>query len=267
MICWGGNMFTKLRRLFSRRVFMHVTSAFLCVCLWSTIGLAQMAGGNVEITVEVDRDHVPVGVIMVPGCGSLIPDLRLLVHEQALQNAVVSLHSPSKKASGVNANPSTHRLQLRDCAIWPRVQTATVHDRIGLINKDADQHEVLISTGAGAELTTFLLAPQNHYEFEVAFSGQLKIQCFDHPWEKNYLWVFDHPHHGVTNECGIATISGFEKVGHAQFAVIHELWPEPSFVHVADKRVGKVQLKLSNADLPHHAQNVPSSAFFTRDQP
>jgi hypothetical protein len=93
-----------------------------------------------------------------------------------------------------------------NCILDPRVQAVTVGTTVNVINDDKVLHK-LIFTKFGTHdtlvVTPFFNSGQIVATERLAKTpGLVEVRCVEHPWERGYIAVFDHPYFAVTEDNG-----------------------------------------------------------------
>ena len=113
-----------------------------------------------------------------------------------------------------------------DCQYSPRVQGVRVGQRLLINNRDQTQHNAHPVPVNNAEWNQS--QPANVPPLVKVFSrSEVAIPFKDnqHPWEKAYVGVFDHPFFAVSDEFGNFQINGLPP-GKYVFGTWHERWAE-----------------------------------------
>ena len=93
-----------------------------------------------------------------------------------------------------------------DCVLDPRVQAVTIGTTVTVINDDKVLHR-LVFTKLGTHdtlvVTPFFNSGQIVATERLAKTpGVVAVTCADHPWERGFIAVFDHPYFAVTEDNG-----------------------------------------------------------------
>ncbi len=164
-------------------------------------------GGNIEGTVEfagktIPKDETLAVTSDTAYCGKSLPAEKYVINaERRIKNAVVFIEDiESGKAIPDEAATVTNL----KCMFVPHVVVGFKGNRFVMKNDDPILHtfDVHASLG-GREINHFAF-----YEKGLSVTktlpkpGLLKISCYIHPWQRSYVYVFDHPYAAVTDENG-----------------------------------------------------------------
>lgn len=148
--------------------------------------------------------------------------------EGKLANVLVYVEGASLGEYEFTPPTSTVTLEHRGCSYLPRVSGVRVGQPLVILNLDATMHTTHPLTQKNPEWnqtqppgTPPLVKTFKRPEKFVAF------RCNQHPWEKAYVGVFDHPFFAVSDEQGSFKIEGLPP---GQYKVIawHERFGEKS---------------------------------------
>jgi plastocyanin len=189
------------------------------------------ANGTIEGTIRL-TGAAPVGtarpIVKDTGvCGKEAPDESVVVGKTgALANVVVFVNDarfPGKAAPTAGA-----AVDQKKCRYAPHVQAVTVGTPLAVMNNDAVLHNVHGNEAKpdAPALTVFNVAmPILGQKLPVTMSkpGLVRLQCdAGHTWMNAWIYVFDHPYFGVTDEGGKFVIADVPPGEH-----VVELWHEP----------------------------------------
>jgi len=189
-----------------------------------------------------------------PVCVELNPKPEtqwLMVNENKLQNAFVYLKGEPLKTYRFAMPDTDVVLVQRNCQFSPRVLGLRVGQQLQIINSDATVHNVHPLPKANPEWNQS--HPAGSPPLVKTFArAEVAIPFKDnqHPWEKAYVAVMDHPFFAVSDEFGRFEIRGLPP-GTYTLVVWHE-------------RLGEQQLEITfvpgesrNADFTFDADKKP----------
>ena len=146
----------------------------------------------------------------------------LLVSNNKVQNAFVYLKSEFLNAHRFAVPDSDVVLVQRNCYYSPRVLGLRVGQNLQIINGDATIHNVHPTPKSNQEWNFShpadaapIVKTFSHAEVLIPFKDN------QHPWEKAYVAVMDHPFFGVSDESGRFEIRGLPP-GTYTLVVWHE---------------------------------------------
>jgi plastocyanin len=160
-------------------------------------------------------------------CGKETPNESVVVGKTgALANTVVFV--TGARFAGKLPPTAGASVDQRKCRYLPHVQAVTVGTQLQVMNNDAILHNVHGNEARAdaPSLTVFNVAmPILGQKLPVAMnkSGLVRLQCdAGHTWMSAWIYVFDHPYFGVTDEGGKFVIADVPAGEH-----VVELWHEP----------------------------------------
>ena len=180
------------------------------------------AAGSVDLGSVKYRTSASLGAT-----GSLRGTIKLEAPSRADANPTASRLCGSKAAAaakdkagalvwitGISSGkslPIEKRAELSsdDCLVIPPVQAAVVGTTFNVFNDDKALHKFVFTRGTSDTLAVmpFFNAGQVVASEKLAkTSGIVEIRCAQHPWERGYIAVFDHPYFDVTDASGKFTI-------------------------------------------------------------
>jgi carboxypeptidase family protein len=160
-----------------------------------------------------------------PVCGELnvIPKLDdLIVNENKLVNAFVYLKGAPLSGYRFPAPDSEVELQHRSCYYSPHVLGIRVGQNLRIVNGDPTTHNTHAIPKANPEWNQS--APPGSPPFVKRFMRAeilIPIKDNQHPWERAYVAVVDHPFFAVSDEFGRFEIRGLPP-GTYTLVVWHE---------------------------------------------
>ena len=192
--------------------------------------LYQLAGNEATITGTINvTGTVPKALLIDmyadPVCveSNLKPQTEdLIVSENKLQNAFVYLKSDPRNRYRFAVVDSEVVLQHRNCQYSPRVLGVMVGQKLSVVNSDQTIHNTHPTPKFNPEWNTSS-PPNSPPVVKMLTRPEIIIPFKDnqHPWEKAYVAVMDHPFFAVTNEFGRFEIHGVPP-GSYTLVVWHE---------------------------------------------
>jgi hypothetical protein len=148
-----------------------------------------------------------------PTCAQGNPDLRtewFVVRNDRLANVLVYISAGEILDRHSFETPSTAVLMERKgCRYEPHVLGLQVNQPLMIINSDNTQHNTHPVPKINAEWNQ--TQPEGAAPFVKTFARPellIPFKCNQHPWEKTYVSVFNHPFFAVTDEDGNYKIEG-----------------------------------------------------------
>jgi hypothetical protein len=150
----------------------------------------------------------------------------LLTNDDNLMNAFVYVTGDPVKAHRFELPDSDVALQRVNCQFSPRVLGLRVGQNLVIWNRDPTQHNTHPVPKLNAEWN-FTQAPQGPpivktFPREEAL---IPVKCNQHPWEKAFVGVLNHPFFAISNELGSYEIRGLPP-GTYKFVAWHEAFEE-----------------------------------------
>ena len=179
--------------------------------LYQPTGSEATLTGTINVTGTVPRPR-KIDTAADPVCSERIRQLYtddLIVHENNLQNAFVYVKSESLANYRFAMPESDAVLVQRDCQFAPHVLGMRTGQRLQVINADQTHHNVHPVPKANREWnqTHPPNAPPITKSFEHA-EVLIPFKDNQHPWERAYVAVMDHPFFAVSDEFGKFEIRG-----------------------------------------------------------
>ena len=165
------------------------------------------------ITVEGTRPK-PLKIDMTadPICGELNHNREpewLLTNDDKLQNAFVYVTSDLLKAHRFELPGSDVSLQRLNCQFSPRVLGLRVGQNLLIWNRDPTHHNTHPIPKLNVEWNQ--TQPPHTEPLVKTFTREealIPFKCNQHPWERGYVGVLNHPFFTVSNELGNYEIRG-----------------------------------------------------------
>jgi hypothetical protein len=222
--------------------------------------LYQLTGNEATITGAVNvTGAIPkplrIDTAADPVCTESNPQLNTddwIVHENSVQNAFVYVKSDSL-AKYRFAMPETDAVLVqRNCQMSPHVFGMRAGQKLQVVNADQTQHNVHPTPKNNPEWNQS--HPAGAPPITKTFTRPevlIPVKDNQHPWEKAYVGVMDHPFFAVTDEFGRFEIRGLPP-GIYTLVVWHE-------------RLGEQQVEIAvapgeirNADFTFDADKRPN---------
>lgn len=204
--------------------------------LYNPTGNEATVTGTINVTGTISKPRL-IDMAADPICGELNLNPRtgdLIVREDKLQNAFVYLKGDSLKAYRFPVPDIDVVLVQRNCFFSPHVLGLQAGQQLQIVNADPTVHNVHPTPKYNPEWNQ--THPANAPPIVKTFSrAEVLIPFKDnqHPWEKAYVAVMDHPFFAVSDEYGRFEIRGLPP-GTYTLVVWHE-------------RLGEQQLKITVA--------------------
>jgi hypothetical protein len=163
-------------------------------------------GGSIEGVVEyagavVPKDAEVALTSETALCGKSLPAERYLIKGRKVKNAVVFL-AGMKTGKKVPDAPVT--VTNRKCRFEPHVAVGFKGNLFMAKNDDPVLHQFdLHAAIGGAEIFSIGLHEQGSSVTKtLRKTGLMELSCYVHPWQRAYVYIFDHPYAAVTGEEG-----------------------------------------------------------------
>ena len=155
-----------------------------------------------------------------------------IANENRLVNAFVYVKGDSLAAYKFSQSDSGVTLERKKCGYSPRVLGLRVGQSLVVVNSDPTTHNTHPTPKLNREWN-YSQAPQGEPIIKTFSREEVLIpfKCNQHPWEKAYVAVLDHPFFAVTDTSGNFEIRGLP-AGNYTLVVWHE-------------RLGEQQLQIS----------------------
>jgi hypothetical protein len=165
-------------------------------------------------------------------CGDHVPDESLQVGSTGqVKNVAVVLDGI---LAGKAAAPTLARLDNRNCAFVPRVQTLTLGQTLELRNSDPILHDAHARLNFAETLFNLGLPVWRRVQSKLSHPGLVVVDCnVLHTWMRAYIMVTEHPYATVTDAAGRFTL---DQVPAGQYTL--RLWHE---------RLGRLEAAVSVA--------------------
>lgn len=229
----------------------------------------EPAKGSLLVRVKLDAEPPRLPQVVVHKnmefCGETLEDPVLLVKNRAIQNVIVSLEWQGGKTL---VKPKPLELKSQHCLMEPRIQSSETGVILLINSGDPITHSP--HGWWNDERTVFnltLLDPKLSFKRKLSWPGLYRVDCDTHTWMRSYIWVFDHPYHGVTNAEGAVNLVDLP-VGKWRAKAWHEILGEQTqeitirpgaqskwspLFSFADKRAGKLRPETRTPWPPTHS--------------
>lgn len=163
-------------------------------------------GGTIEGVVKYTGANVPTDPVLTVTtdteyCGKTLPANKYLIKDRNIKNVIVYIEGV--KAGKAIPHESAAVTSLK-CEFSPRVSVGFKGNKFIMKNEDPVFHtfDVHVSQG-GKELYHFAI-PEKGSSVTKTLSkeGILSVTCYAHPWQRAYIYIFDHPYAVITDENG-----------------------------------------------------------------
>lgn len=154
-------------------------------------------------------------------CGKKMTDPVLIVQDQGVQGAVVSIDWTGEIL--MEDPPQNVSLQSRQCLFQPRIQATQIGAFLELKSGDEithNPHGWWNNTKTVFNIT--LLNPNLKFKRKLKWEGIYRVECDTHTWMKAYILVFKHPFYTVTGAAGTFVLENIP-IGRYTLRVWHEV--------------------------------------------
>jgi Polysaccharide lyase family 4, domain II len=163
-------------------------------------------GGSLEGIVEIVGANVPADPVLTltsetKYCGNSLPAKKYLIKDRRIENVVVSLVGikAGKPIPGGVVTVTNH-----NCEFIPHVAIGFKGNKIAMKTDDPVLHTFdLHASVSGKELFHVGLHEKgSSVTKKLPKAGLIELSCYVHPWQRAYIYVFDHPYAAITDEQG-----------------------------------------------------------------
>jgi polysaccharide lyase family 4-like protein len=188
-----------------------LTSALVMLLSFSSVSSAYEAreikdGGSIEGVVEYSGVTIPKDPTITltsetAYCGNSLPAERYLIKERKVENAVVYLVG-IERGKAVPDKPVI--VTNTKCRFEPHVAVGFKGNRFIARNDDPVLHQFDMHAAIdGAEIYSVSLHEKGASATKtLPKTGLMELSCYVHPWQRAYVYIFDHPYATVTDENG-----------------------------------------------------------------
>jgi plastocyanin len=192
-------------------------AALLALLLLPGAALADDVTGQVRFT----GPPPPAGATLPTNkdretCGPSVPDESLLVSEGGVENVVVRVEVPGRRAA-----PRGLTLDQRRCRYLPRAQAAAPGSTLELRNGDPVLHNVHGYAGAATAFNVPMPLKDVGTRRALPRPGVIRVGCDVHAWMAASIVVTETPFVAVTGKGGRFTLPGLP-AGSWQAVAWHE---------------------------------------------
>jgi polysaccharide lyase family 4-like protein len=163
------------------------------------VKLAAAAPTIAPITVTKNQDY----------CGETIANpVYVIGKDGGLQNVVVYLKDITK-GKALPTDPAAISLLNTHCMFSPRVQGATVAQKITISSDDPVLHNTHPQNSETNATIYNIALPYKGFSVTKPLPTTpelIKVKCDAHEWMHAWIWEFDHPYFATTGEDGKFTI-------------------------------------------------------------
>jgi hypothetical protein len=189
-------------------VFIGMLSLFFCYFSPTSFAYESIPfknGGSVEGVVEFAGKVPPDPMLTLSSeteyCGATLPAQKYLITNGKIKNVVVYIKE-IKAGKPIPSAPVA--VTNQKCAFMPHVAVGFKGKKIEMKSEDPFFHTFDIHASlSGKEVFHVGLHEQGSAVTKtLSKSGLLELSCYVHPWQRAYLYVFDHPYAVVTDDSG-----------------------------------------------------------------
>jgi plastocyanin len=148
--------------------------------------------------------------------------------------------------AGTNASSQTLVVDQVDYAFTPRVLAVREGQAVTFKNSDPANHNIRASASNNRNGFNVFTGVDGKYEHRFAVEPQyrpVRFGCDIHPWMRGWLFVFDHPYFGLTDEKGRFTIAA-APAGEYQLHI-----EQPDIGHRQQRKITIITNETSKADI------------------
>jgi Polysaccharide lyase family 4, domain II len=163
-------------------------------------------GGSIEGVVEYAGAVVPIDPRVtltseIALCGKSLPAEMYLIKDRKVKNAVVYL---ARIEAGKKIPDKPIIVTNEKCKFEPHVAVGFKGNLFTAKNDDPVLHQFDIHAAiGGAEIFSVSLHEQGSSVTKtLRKTGLMELSCYVHPWQRAYVYIFDHPYAAVTDEEG-----------------------------------------------------------------
>ncbi len=168
-------------------------------------------GGSIEGIVEFDGATVPADpMVSVTSdtnyCGTSLPARKYLIKDRKIENVVVSLVGIK---AGKPIPAEAVMVVSQHCEFVPHVAIGYKGRKIAMKTEDPVFHTFDVHAFIGGKELYHVAFPEKGLLVTKTLTkaGLMQLSCYVHPWQRGYVYVFDHPYATVTDEKGKFVIS------------------------------------------------------------
>ena len=146
-----------------------------------------------------------------PICHKVNPTLRtewMVGKKRQLANVLISIKSEMLDAYGFEQRSAPIVLDHRGCRYLPHLLGMRVGQPLLIFNRDPTQHNTHAVAPKNPDWNQSQPPEAGPLEHTFERPDIIAFKCNQHPWEKAYVGVFDHPFFAVSDELGNYRIEG-----------------------------------------------------------
>lgn len=163
-------------------------------------------GGSIEGTVEFVGATVPADPMLTltsetAYCGNSLPAKKYLIKNRKVENAVVYIVG-IKTGKAIPPEPVT--IASLKCEFVPHVTVNFKGNNIIMKTEDPVFHTFDVHVSIGGKELYHVALPEKGSSVtkKLSKAGLIELSCYVHPWQRAYIYVFDHPYAAITDEQG-----------------------------------------------------------------
>ncbi|MBX7097747.1 MAG: hypothetical protein K1X89_08550 [Myxococcaceae bacterium] len=145
-----------------------------------------------------------VSADLVAACGAEVEDRSVLLHDGALENALVTVDG----APLATTPPGKAQVDQHGCAYLPPVVLARAGGQLAIVNSDQALHNVRGKSGAANVFNVAMPLPQTITRPLPQAPGVVELKCDVHPWMHGWVAVVDHELAALTSAAGEFRLDG-----------------------------------------------------------
>lgn len=182
-----------------------------------------------------------VSADLVAACGEEVADRSVLLHDGALENALVTVDG----APLATTPPGKAQVDQRGCAYLPPVVLARAGGQLAIVNSDQALHNVRGQAGAASVFNVAMPLPQTITRPLPQAPGVVELKCDVHPWMHGWVAVVDHALAALSSPSGDFRLDGVP-AGARTLTVWHPVLGSTHVsVTVEEGRVAEVAVDLA----------------------
>jgi hypothetical protein len=163
-------------------------------------------GGSVEGIVEFVGARIPVDPMLTltsdtKYCGNSRPAKKYLIQDRRIENVIVSIVG-IKAGKAIPREPVAVASLM--CEFVPHVAVGFKGNKIVMKTEDPIFHTFDVHASLGGKELYHVALPEKGSSVTKTLTkaGLLDLSCYAHPWQRAYVYVFDHPYAALTDEKG-----------------------------------------------------------------
>ena len=163
-------------------------------------------GGSIEGVVEYRGAAVPNDPLLTltsdtSYCGKTLPAKSYLIKDGKIKNVVVYIEK-IKAGKAISGEPVA--VVSLKCEFVPHVAVGFKGNKIIMKTEDPIFHTFDVHASIGGKELYHVALPEKGSSVTKTLTqaGLLRVSCYAHPWQRAYVYIFDHPYAVVTDEEG-----------------------------------------------------------------